>query len=188
MSHLSSDTKQNQPARRIATVQVQLISRNLLTFTFTPSLGQPSIYVYVYIYIDIMIIYIPIDKRIMFWSQDDWTDPTSSPKLRHYASTYSQILPIIVVFKKLRSISETLLGTDLVKPGGLFCLDILRMEAGLPRVGADLPVGLYTPIRAALAWTLDQSKMRNLGRSTNGVGGGWVVKHKAPSKPPLMVS
>ncbi len=85
--------------------------------------------------------------------------------------SYSQILPIIVVFKKLRSISETLLGTDLVKPGGLFCLDILRMEAGLPRVGADLPVGLYTPIRAALAWTLDQSKMRNLGRSTNGVGG-----------------
>eukprot|EP00434_Breviolum_minutum_P019091 symbB.v1.2.016830.t2/scaffold1294.1/size126307/5 len=63
----------------------------------------------------------------------------------------------------LMSISETLLEARdcTVQPAGLFCLDILRMEAGLPRVGADVPVGLYTPIRAALAWTLDQSKMRS---------------------------
>ena len=38
-------------------------------------------------------------------------------------------------------------------------------EAGLPRVGADIPVGLYTPIRAALSWTLDQSKMRPLDQA-----------------------
>lgn len=71
--------------------------------------------------------------------------------------------------KSLRSISETLLEARdcTVQPAGLFCLDILRMEAGLPRVGADVPVGLYTPIRAALAWTLDQSKMRNLGVGLN---------------------
>ncbi|CAL1130881.1 unnamed protein product [Cladocopium goreaui] len=65
--------------------------------------------------------------------------------------------------RSLMKLAESLLSLEssLVKPGGLFCLDILRMEAGLPRVGADIPVGLYTPIRAALSWTLDQSKMRS---------------------------
>eukprot|EP00931_Biecheleriopsis_adriatica_P065412 TRINITY_DN39941_c0_g1_i1.p1 TRINITY_DN39941_c0_g1~~TRINITY_DN39941_c0_g1_i1.p1 ORF type:complete len:796 (-),score=143.77 TRINITY_DN39941_c0_g1_i1:35-2422(-) len=49
----------------------------------------------------------------------------------------------------------------LVQPAGIYCLDMLRMEAGLPRVGADIPSGKITPIRAALSWTLDQSKMRS---------------------------
>merc|ERR1719409_1706112 len=35
------------------------------------------------------------------------------------------------------------------------------MEAGLPRTGADIPAGVVSPIRASLAWTLDQGKMRN---------------------------
>eukprot|EP00933_Yihiella_yeosuensis_P078061 TRINITY_DN8915_c0_g2_i1.p1 TRINITY_DN8915_c0_g2~~TRINITY_DN8915_c0_g2_i1.p1 ORF type:complete len:247 (-),score=23.02 TRINITY_DN8915_c0_g2_i1:96-836(-) len=38
---------------------------------------------------------------------------------------------------------------------------MLRMEAGLPRVGADIPSGKITPIRASLSWMLDQSKMRS---------------------------
>ena len=58
-------------------------------------------------------------------------------------------------------LASELLSSELVRPAGLFCLDILRMEAGLPRVGADIPVGLHTPVRAALSWTLDQAKMRS---------------------------
>ena len=49
----------------------------------------------------------------------------------------------------------------LVRPAGVFCLDVLRMEAGLPRVGADIPPGKVTPIRASLVWMLDQAKMRS---------------------------
>lgn len=58
-------------------------------------------------------------------------------------------------------LAETLLADTAVKPAGAYCLDVLRMEAGLPRPGADIPPGTITPIRASLAWTLDQSKMRN---------------------------
>lgn len=50
---------------------------------------------------------------------------------------------------------------QVVRPAGIYCLDMLRMEAGLPRVGTDLKSGKVTPIRASLAWTLDQSKMRS---------------------------
>lgn len=49
----------------------------------------------------------------------------------------------------------------MVRPAGVYCLDVLRMEAGLPRMGADVPSGTITPVRASLAWTLDQQKMRN---------------------------
>lgn len=62
----------------------------------------------------------------------------------------------------LTKLAGALLSSELVRPAGLFCLDMLRMEAGLPRVGADINVGMSTPVRCALSWTLDQSKMRNL--------------------------
>ena len=46
---------------------------------------------------------------------------------------------------KLRKLAESLLSLEssLVKPGGLFCLDILRMEAWLPcdDPGANLVLG-----------------------------------------------
>ncbi|CAE8582256.1 unnamed protein product [Polarella glacialis] len=59
-------------------------------------------------------------------------------------------------------LAEALLAeTDLVRPAGVFVLDMLRMEAGLPRVGADIPSGKITPVRASLSWMLDQSKMRS---------------------------
>lgn len=58
-------------------------------------------------------------------------------------------------------LAEALLEDPLVQPAGAYCLDVLRMEAGLPRMGADIPPGTVTPVRASLAWTLDQSKMRN---------------------------
>lgn len=62
----------------------------------------------------------------------------------------------------LECLVEALLAeAPLVRPAGLYCLDVLRMEAGLPRVGADIPSGLVTPVKASLAWILDQSKMRN---------------------------
>lgn len=43
---------------------------------------------------------------------------------------------------------------------GLFALDMLRMEAGFPRAGVDMN-HLTTPVRASLAWCVDQSKLRN---------------------------
>ena len=61
----------------------------------------------------------------------------------------------------LMKLAGALLSSNLVRPAGLFAFDMLRMEAGLPRVGADVPVGMSTPIKASLAWTLDQSKMRS---------------------------
>ena len=42
-----------------------------------------------------------------------------------------------------------------------FASGFVSCQAGLPRVGADISSGLHTPIRAALAWTLDQAKMRS---------------------------
>ena len=42
-----------------------------------------------------------------------------------------------------------------------FACGFVSCQAGLPRVGADISSGLHTPIRAALAWTLDQAKMRS---------------------------
>mmetsp|Transcript_3929 Transcript_3929/g.11924 ORF Transcript_3929/g.11924 Transcript_3929/m.11924 type:complete len:537 (+) Transcript_3929:188-1798(+) len=50
--------------------------------------------------------------------------------------------------------------SPVVQPAGLHCLDMLRMEAGLPRVGTDILPGRVTPVRASLVWTLDQAKMR----------------------------
>lgn len=62
----------------------------------------------------------------------------------------------------LQRLAEALLQeSDLVRPAGVNCLDVLRMEAGLPRVGTDIPPGKITPIRASLIWVLDQAKMRN---------------------------
>lgn len=62
----------------------------------------------------------------------------------------------------LECLAESLLDDNtLVRPAGVHCLDMLRMEAGLPRMGADIPVGLITPVRASLSWILDQAKMRN---------------------------
>jgi len=34
-------------------------------------------------------------------------------------------------------------------------------DTSVARVGADIPTGVITPIRASLAWTLDQGKMRH---------------------------
>lgn len=62
----------------------------------------------------------------------------------------------------LHRLAEALLAEgDLVRPAGVHCLDVLRMEAGLPRVGTDIAPGKITPVRASLVWTLDQAKMRN---------------------------
>ncbi|CAE7719882.1 AMT [Symbiodinium sp. CCMP2592] len=61
----------------------------------------------------------------------------------------------------LHEVATALLQTPLVRPAGVYCLDILRMEAGLPRIGTDVASGLHTPVRAALSWTLDQGKMRS---------------------------
>jgi len=61
----------------------------------------------------------------------------------------------------VRLVTALLADALLVRPAGIYCLDMLRMEAGLPRVGLDIPAGLITPIKASLAWTLDQAKMRN---------------------------
>ncbi|CAE7944417.1 TRP1, partial [Symbiodinium sp. KB8] len=61
----------------------------------------------------------------------------------------------------LHEVAAALLQTPLVRPAGVYCLDILRMEAGLPRIGTDVASGLHSPVRAALSWTLDQGKMRS---------------------------
>ena len=44
-----------------------------------------------------------------------------------------------------------------IVPGGAYALDMLRMEAGRPRPDLDIA---GSPITASLAWTLDQSKVR----------------------------
>ncbi len=44
---------------------------------------------------------------------------------------------------------------------GYLAWDVLRVEAGHPRFGQDIQAGLSSPIKASLAWTVDQSKLRN---------------------------
>lgn len=62
----------------------------------------------------------------------------------------------------ITELAQALLAAQpIVRPAGLYCLDMLRMEAGLARVGSDIPSGKVTPVRASLSWILDQSKMRN---------------------------
>eukprot|EP00927_Polykrikos_kofoidii_P001758 TRINITY_DN10686_c0_g1_i1.p1 TRINITY_DN10686_c0_g1~~TRINITY_DN10686_c0_g1_i1.p1 ORF type:complete len:858 (+),score=114.46 TRINITY_DN10686_c0_g1_i1:85-2658(+) len=62
----------------------------------------------------------------------------------------------------LRKLVKALLDDDgVVRPAGIHSYDILRMEAGLPRIGADIPPGNASPVRASLSWVLDQSKMRS---------------------------
>ncbi|KAF4694706.1 hypothetical protein FOZ60_007221 [Perkinsus olseni] len=46
-----------------------------------------------------------------------------------------------------------------VLPAGILVIDMLRNEAGLPRPGVDV-TPLTSPIRASLAWTIDQYKLR----------------------------
>ncbi|KAF4671237.1 hypothetical protein FOL46_000403, partial [Perkinsus olseni] len=46
-----------------------------------------------------------------------------------------------------------------VLPAGILAVDMLRNEAGLPRPGVDV-TPLTSPIRASLAWTIDQYKLR----------------------------
>ncbi|KAF4705681.1 hypothetical protein FOZ62_012922 [Perkinsus olseni] len=46
-----------------------------------------------------------------------------------------------------------------VLPAGILAVDMLRNEAGLPRPGVDV-TPLTSPIRASLAWTIDQFKLR----------------------------
>mmetsp|Transcript_39808 Transcript_39808/g.113517 ORF Transcript_39808/g.113517 Transcript_39808/m.113517 type:complete len:355 (+) Transcript_39808:510-1574(+) len=57
------------------------------------------------------------------------------------------------------SVCRTLLAHPSLSPAGLFTLDMLRMEAGLPRAGVDI-TPLVTPVHASLTWLLDQDKMR----------------------------
>lgn len=45
--------------------------------------------------------------------------------------------------------------------GAFQSYDILRLEAGHPRVGQDIKPGLWSPIRCSLSWILDQSKLRS---------------------------
>jgi len=62
----------------------------------------------------------------------------------------------------VKRLAETLIGmSPLVRPAGAYCHDILRLEAGMPRIDIDVEVGRMTPVTASLAWTLDQGKMRN---------------------------
>ena len=42
-------------------------------------------------------------------------------------------------------LASELLSSELVRPAGLFCLDILRMEAGLPRVAPTSPWACTPP-------------------------------------------
>ena len=44
--------------------------------------------------------------------------------------------------------------------GGVYALDMLRMEQGLPRSGIDIPPASTSPIRASLSHTVDQQKVR----------------------------
>ncbi|KAF4666377.1 hypothetical protein FOL47_004113 [Perkinsus chesapeaki] len=46
-----------------------------------------------------------------------------------------------------------------VLPAGVLAVDMLRNEAGLPRPGVDV-TPLTSPIKASLAWTIDQHKLR----------------------------
>uniref|UniRef100_A0A0G4HHQ5 Aminomethyltransferase folate-binding domain-containing protein n=1 Tax=Chromera velia CCMP2878 TaxID=1169474 RepID=A0A0G4HHQ5_9ALVE len=57
------------------------------------------------------------------------------------------------------ALASRLLAHPLVKPSGVYCLDILRMEAGLCRAGVDV-TERTTPVAASLLWLLDQEKMR----------------------------
>lgn len=45
--------------------------------------------------------------------------------------------------------------------GGYHAWDVLRMEAGLPKSGQEIKPGMGSPLKASLAWTVDQSKLRN---------------------------
>lgn len=44
--------------------------------------------------------------------------------------------------------------------GGVYALDMLRMEQGLPRSGIDIPPASTSPIRASLSHSVDQQKVR----------------------------
>jgi glycine cleavage system aminomethyltransferase T len=44
--------------------------------------------------------------------------------------------------------------------GGVYTLDMLRMEQGIPRAGVDIPVGKHSPVRAGLEQWIDMKKVR----------------------------
>jgi len=60
---------------------------------------------------------------------------------------------------RARNIADELV--EKVPLAGTHCMDILRMEGGHPRGGMDISPGLWSPVRTSLAWTIDQSKLRN---------------------------
>jgi len=65
----------------------------------------------------------------------------------------------ICTASKARQIADYLV--EQVPLAGTHCLDILRMEGGHPRGGVDIAPGLWSLVRASLAWTVDQAKLRS---------------------------
>lgn len=45
-------------------------------------------------------------------------------------------------------------------PAGVYALDMLRMEKGLPRPEIDVPSATSSPVKASLTWLVDQRKVR----------------------------
>ena len=54
-------------------------------------------------------------------------------------------------------------GKHRCRPTGHGVREILRMEAGSPRMSVDIPPGLYTPIHSGLSWLVDPNKLKDHG-------------------------
>lgn len=92
----------------------------------------------------------------------EWADASAGILLRAGSTGEDGFEIVAQPGANIEWLAESLLSqAPLVRPAGLYCMDMLRMEAGMLRVGADILSGRVTPIRASLAWTLDQGKMRS---------------------------
>eukprot|EP00397_Hematodinium_sp_SG-2012_P025631 GEMP01026790.1.p1 GENE.GEMP01026790.1~~GEMP01026790.1.p1 ORF type:complete len:344 (+),score=79.97 GEMP01026790.1:844-1875(+) len=60
---------------------------------------------------------------------------------------------------RAREVADALL--QKVLPVGAYCMDILRLEGGHPRTAVDISPGVWSPVRASLAWTIDRAKLQS---------------------------
>jgi glycine cleavage system aminomethyltransferase T len=67
---------------------------------------------------------------------------------------------IIAIPTEIKDVLLKALAGSGVQCGGVYALDMLRMEQGVPRPQVDVPPASSSPLKAGMLWAVDQKKVR----------------------------